>query len=200
MEPQPPALTPEEMSQLSGNEYSQLGQPQQVKVFGIMHLIFGGYGVLTLLWSLFVIIAGNPFLKLSGNTPEMQMQAKLEADMIGFTIAGTALHFVVTALIVTAGILLLKGRKSALKWSNYYACSSIGTKILTLIYSILIVIPMTQEMMKTTPGAAGLKGGFEAIMIGSMFVGFLIPLIYPVLSLILLNRPKVKTWFANRPD
>ncbi|MES2980692.1 MAG: hypothetical protein V4727_00130 [Verrucomicrobiota bacterium] len=189
------------MSQFSGGEYAQLGQPQQVKVFGIMHLIFGGYGVLVLVWSLFVIIAGNPFHKLAGNTPEMQVQAKLETDMVGFTIAGTALHFVVTVLIIIAGILLLKGRKSARKWSNYYAWSSIATKIYSLIFTLIVVVPMTQEMMKgTTSGAAAMKGGFEAIMIGSMLVGLLLPLIYPVLSLILLNRPYVKTWFSNQPD
>ncbi len=200
MEQQPPPITPEEMSHYTAGEYAQLGQPQQVKVLGIMHLVFGGIGVLTILWSLFVIIIGNPFLKLAGNTPEMQMQAKLEADMIGYTIAATVLMILVTVLIITAGVLLVKGRKNGLKWSNYYAWASIGTKIINVIVSIVYVLPMTQELMKqTTPSVGAMKGGFEAIMIGSMLMSFLIPLIYPVLTLILLNRPYVKTWFANQP-
>lgn len=199
MQEQPPALSPEEVAHLSATQYNHLGQPQTVKVFGILHLIFGGYGVLMLVWSLIVIIFGNPFLKLSGSSPEMDMQAKLQADMIGFTIAATGIYFVVTALIVIAGILLLKGRKSALKWSNGYAWSSIAYKLFSLAYTLLVVIPMTQEMMTTTPGSHALTGGVESIMIGTILVSFLIPLIYPVLSLILLNRPNVKTWLANQP-
>jgi hypothetical protein len=200
MEQQPPPITPEEMSHYTAGEYAQLGQPQQVKVLGIMHLVFGGIGVLTILWSLFIIFAGNPFLKLGGNTPEMQAQVKLQEDMIVYTIISTAFLILVTVLIITAGVLLVKGRKNALKWSNYYAWASIGTKIINIIVTIAYVVPMTTKMMeKSTPGMGAMKGGFEAIMIGSMLVGFLIPLIYPVLTLILLNRPYVKTWFANQP-
>jgi hypothetical protein len=36
-------------------------------------------------------------------------------------------------------------------------------------------------------------------MLASMIVTAVITLIYPVLTLILLNRSNVKTWFANQP-
>lgn len=200
MEQQPPPLTPEEMSQFAGMEYAQLGQPQQVKVFGIMHLVFGAYGVLAVLWSLYVALIGNPILKFAGNSPEIQLQTKLESQMFAYTVASTAFMALVTALIIVAGILLLKGRKSARKWSNGYAWLSIATKVINMVATIVYVVPMTTKMMgQSSPGVGAMMGNFEMIMIGSMMVGFLFSIIYPVLSLILLNRPNVKTWFENQP-
>jgi preprotein translocase subunit SecG len=38
------------------------------------------------------------------------------------------------------------------------------------------------------------------IMVGSMLVTFVVMSSYPIITLILLNRPKTKEWFANRPD
>jgi hypothetical protein len=198
---QPPPLTPQEISEFAGSEYAQLGQPQTVKVFGIMHLIFGGIGVLMVLWSLFVLIAGNPFLKLAGNSPQVEMQTKLQADMMSYTIASTALTVWVTGLMIVAGILLLKGRKSARKWSNCYAISSIAVKIINMVVQVVYVLPMMQKMISgMAPGAAGPGvGAMESVMLASMIVTAVITLIYPVLTLILLNRPNVKTWFANQP-
>ena len=40
----------------------------------------------------------------------------------------------------------------------------------------------------------------EMIMIGSMLVTFAVMAAYPILALVLLNRPNTKAWFANRPE
>lgn len=80
MEQQPPPLTPEEVARLSASEYAQLGQPQTIKIFGIIHLILGGLGVLMLLWSLVIIFYGNPFLALTGNTPQAQAQESFQNE------------------------------------------------------------------------------------------------------------------------
>lgn len=37
-------------------------------------------------------------------------------------------------------------------------------------------------------------------MIGGAVIGIVVGCIYPVLALILLNRPATKDWFANRPE
>lgn len=65
--------------------------------------------------------------------PKVEMQTKLQADMMSYTIGSTALAVWVTALMIVAGILLLKGRKSARKWSNCYAISSISVKIINMV-------------------------------------------------------------------
>jgi hypothetical protein len=166
-----------------------------------MHLIFGGFGVLMVIWSLFVLIAGNPFLKLAGNSPQVEMQTKLQADMMSYTIGSTALTVWVTGLMIVAGILLLKGRKSARKWSNCFAISSISVKIINMVVQVVYVLPMTQKMiseMSLTPTGPGV-GAMESVMLASMIGTAVITLVYPVLTLILLNRPSVKTWFANQP-
>ena len=50
------------------------------------------------------------------------------------------------------------------------------------------------------PGAASPGvGAMESVMLASMIGTAVITLVYPVLTLILLNRPNVKTWFANQP-
>ncbi len=199
---QPPPLSQEEINQLASQQYAQLGEPQPVKVLGIFHVIFGAIGALGSLWTIYVIVMGNPFLKMAGDNPGVDFQRKLEESTKVYTVIGTAFSVLVTALILTAGIQLLKKRKTALKWSNAYAWSSIGTKVLNLILSFIIVVPMTQKMMSEISGGAAAPPipGFGGIMYASMFGGFLFSIIYPVITLILLNRPNVKQWFANQPD
>jgi hypothetical protein len=197
---QPPPLSPEEVAHLSAKDYAHLGQPQTVKVFGIIHLIFGGYGVLMLLWTLVIIFYGNPLLALTGNTPEMQAQENLQKEMMGYTIVSTAVFALLTVIIIMAGMFLLKGRKRALKYSNWYAWLSIASKIMNVIVSFVYLLPMTREMITTSSSSAGLPASSMEIVMTSSLVGtFILGIIYPILSLILLNRPNVKTWFDNQP-
>jgi hypothetical protein len=91
--------------------------------------------------------------------PKVEMQIKLQADMMSYTIGSTALAVWVTALMIVAGILLLKGRKSARKWLNCYAISSISVKIINMVVSVLYVLPMTQKMISgMAPGGCGPRG------------------------------------------
>ena len=196
MQEQPPALSPEEVAHLSAREYAQLGQPQTVRVFGILHVVFGVFGVLMILWTLYVTVVGNPFMALAGNTPQTQMQTDLEREMMGYTVVSTAVFALITVLILIAGTLLLKGRKSALKFSNAYAWLSIGTKIINLSVYFLYVQPMTEDVMSSH--AYGMAGVQTTIIVVTL-ISILASMIYPVLTLVLLNRPMVKTWFDNQP-
>ncbi|MEP2776760.1 MAG: hypothetical protein ABJQ29_11230 [Luteolibacter sp.] len=200
---QPPPLTPEEIAAAQATNYSQIGEPQTVKIFGILHLVFGAFGVFSVVSGLIVIFIGNPFTALLPQTPELaaqaQAQAEMEKQMLPMNVVVTCLTIVVTFLIITAGITLLKKRRSALKWSNRYAISSIILKIITAILTVTVTYPAMKEFM-TPPSAAGSHGAFEAGMIGGMLIGVLIPVIYPILALVLLNRPNTKDWFASRPE
>lgn len=49
-----PPLTPQDIAVMQVAHYAQLGQPQTVKVFGIMRVIFAGFGLLGAVWSIFV--------------------------------------------------------------------------------------------------------------------------------------------------
>jgi hypothetical protein len=201
---QPPPLSPQEVAELAGKEYAQLGQPQTVKVFGILHVVFALFGFLSCAWALFVALVGNPFLGLGPKTPaaqaQAQAQAALQERMLPATLASTALTLVIAGLMLTAGILLLKKRRSGLKWSNRYAWTSLAGKVVNVVMMFVFTVPamkeMTDQMTKTTP----MPGAFGGIMVASMVVGVLIACSYPVLTLIFLNKPATKTWFANQPD
>ncbi len=200
MQEQPPALSPEEVARLSATQYANLGQPQTVKVFGILHVVFGVFGVLMTLWTLYVTFVGNPFLGLAGNTPQMRAQTELEKAMMGYTLVSTAVYALITVLILIAGTLLLKGRKSALKYSNGYAWLSIGSKVISAITYFTYVLPMSRDIIMTSSSSAGMAStSMELVMITTFLITLVISVIYPILTLVLLNRPKVKTWFANQP-
>jgi len=200
MQDQPPPLSPEEVASLSAVEYAHLGAPQTVKVFGIMHLIFGGLGAAATIWAIGISLFGNPMIKLMGNTPQAQMQVALQEKMQGVTIVSSVIMLIVTFLILHAGIALLKNRRNALTWSNRYAVASIIQKIINIILGLIYTAPLTKEMMAGTGAPPGVAVGImETFAVASTIGGGIISCVYPALALILLNRPVVKTWFANRP-
>jgi hypothetical protein len=204
MNPQPPSLTPQDIAAMQTAQYADLGQPQTVKVFGIMHVIFAGFGLLSAVWSIFVIVVGNPFLHFMPQTPEMAAQAKMqeamEQSMMPMTVISTILTVAVGLLMLRAGVLLLKKRRSGLPWSNRYACASLASKVVNIVLAFVYTMPTMKEMMASSmPKGASLPGGMEWIVIGSTLLTILAMSAYPVISLVLLNRPKTKEWFAAQP-
>lgn len=201
---QPPAYTPEQLAEAQSANQSQIGEPQTVKIFGVLHLVFGAYGVFSVLSGLVVIFFGNIFMKVFPQTPELAAQAQAQAEMndklMPMNIIATLLTIVVTAFIITAGVTLLKKRRSGLKWSNRYAISSIVMKIIVAVLTVTITYPAMKEMMQSQAPGGATSGAMEIGMIGGALIGVLLPVIYPILTLVFLNRPATKDWFANRPE
>jgi|AntRauTorckE6833_2_1112554.scaffolds.fasta_scaffold10430_2 hypothetical protein len=201
---QPPPLSPEEVSRHAESEYAQLGQPQAVKVFGILHVIFASFGIISVVWAIVASFAGNAFFafgsKSAAAQAQMQAQAEMQEQLLPATVISTILTAVIAALMLYAGILLLKKRRDALKWSNRYVWTSLAGKAANLVMFFIFTVPATKEMMHAaggTPGGPGMRH-LDTIMLVSGVVGILISCIYPVLTWILLNRPKTKAWFANQ--
>ena len=203
MEPQPPSLTPQDIAAMQAAQYADLGQPQTVKVFGIMHVIFAAYGLLMSVWTVFVLVVGNPFEKMFPQTPQMEAQVKaqaaMEEGMMPMTVISTVLTVIVAAIMLKAGILLLKKRGSGLRWSNRYAWSSLASKVVHIVLTFIYTVPAMEQMAAVTAGGVMPAGQMEMIMVGTMLVTFVVMSSYPIITLILLNRPKTKEWFANRP-
>jgi hypothetical protein len=107
-------------------------------------------------------------------------------------------------VMIVAGVKLLKKRRDALKWSNRYAWTSLAGKVVNLILAFLYTFPMMKEMTERmatgTPGAPAMPVAMSGIMVGSAVLTILVMCTYPVLSLILLNRPRTKEWFAAQPQ
>lgn len=204
MENQPPPLTPEEIAAAQTAQYADTGQPQVVKVFGIMHVLLGAYGVFSTLLAVAAMAGFNPLRALiakgASASAQTAQQTAMQSEMLPYSIGMTIIGIVTTIFIFTAGILILKKRRRGLKWSNRYAWVSLAGKVIGLIFTFLYTYPITMKMMSGSPGGSSMPGGMEWIMIGSMLFGIVITCVYPILALILLNRPRVKEWFDTQPD
>lgn len=203
MEQQPPSLTPQEIAARQDAEYAHIGQPQAVKIFGILHCVLGVYGVLTVAFAIMAMLGFNPFLamvpKTAATSAQMTQQASMQTEMIPVNIATTLIAVATTAFIITSGILMLKRRRSGLKWSNRYAWTSLLGKAVAAGVAFFYTYPMMKKITSGL-GSPGMPGAMEGVMIGSMVFGIVISCVYPILSLVLLNRPKTKEWFANQPE
>ena len=131
---------------------------------------------------------------------QAKAQAAMQEDMIPMTVISTILTVIVAAIMLKAGILLLKKRGSGLLWSNRYAWSSLASKVVNIVLTFIYTVPAMKQMASVTAAGVMPVGQMEMIMIGSMLAVFAVMSSYPILTLILLNRQKTKDWFANRPD
>lgn len=201
---QPPPLTPQEIAARQTAEYANVGQPQTVKIFGIMHLVLGAFGVLATIGAILVIFGINPILALIPKNPattaQMEQQASMQAEMMPMSIVTTLLSIATTVFIIMAGILMLKRRRSGLKWSNRYGWTSLFGKLVNTGVMMIYTFPMMKEMTPSPAGGSAIAGSMQAVMIGSMVFGIVITCVYPILTLVLLNRPKTKEWFAAQPE
>jgi len=200
---QPPPLTPQEMTARQTAEYANVGQPQTVKIFGIMHVIFAGFGFLSLIWTVILLTAGNPVFLFMPKTPEIAAQIKaqeaMQGQMMSVTVVSGLLTLVIGSIMLVAGIQLLKKRKAGLKWSNRYAWTSLAGKAVNIVLAFAFTMPAMKSSLASGGGSLPV-GAPEAIMIGSIVFGIVITCLYPILALVLLNRPKTKEWFAAQPE
>ena len=176
------------------------GTPSAVSVFGVLHIVFACLGVLTSVWGLVVAFVGNPFLSLQPAGPQMQAQIAMQSKMNPMTIANSLMALAVAVPMIIAGIKLVKKRHDGLKWSNRYAFSSLAVKAINLVLTVTILLPAMREMTRTVIGdsrvPAGMSGFMSGAMAGGAIIGVVLSAVYPSLSLILLNRPYIKAWFA----
>lgn len=177
-----------------------LGEPPAVKVFGILHLVFAGFGLIGAGWGLFVALVGNPFLKFSP-AGQMDAQIAMQTKISPMTITSGILSLLVAIPMIIAGVQLLKKRRNGLKWSNTYAWSSLGAKLINLVLAVTIMIPamqeMTQGMLASSKAPAAVSGMMSGFMAVGTIGGVVISCVYPILALVLLNRPATKAWFAT---
>lgn len=198
---QPPAWSPPPVP--TASEPPAI-DPPVVKVLGILHLVLAGIGCLGAVWGLVVALLGNPMLALAGGAgqdPAFQAQVAMQKRLLPMTLTSSALSLLVAVPMIVAGLRLLKRRRDGLKWSNLYAISSLGAKAVNLVLILLIMLPAMREMTRSLAGNAAsevqdVMGGFMA---AGAIGGLLISCVYPVVSLVLLNRTTVKEWFASRP-
>ena len=189
-------------------------RPTSVLVIAIFHFIFGGFGLIGALAGLVIgilmiaqpkppagfVVASNPptfadqTMYMVSNVPFWK-----EASL-GFAVLGLALSII----LLVAGIGLLSMKPWARFLSIGYAAASILLQCCSLFYTIAYVTPAQIAMYDQMPPAAGMAGAQAqsiasisktAISVGQ-FAG-LLGLIYPVIVLIVMSRPKVGAAFRG---
>lgn len=154
-------------------------RPISVMIFGILNIGFGMLGLVSLLVSMVFMshmnAAGNPILQKMNENPQYVAWTK-----ISFPLGGIASIVVLAAGI---GLLLLQ---------NWARIASIGYGIYTilgcLVGSIVMINVFSTIMPHNANGPAGIV--MMAPMIGAFF-GMALSLVYPILLIIFMTRPKV---------
>ncbi len=180
-------------------------EPAAVRVFGILHLVLAGLGVLMSLWAFFSNRVNALFF--DAGSPEMKAQAAYMNQLEWVSIMSGVFLAVLAGLLLHSGILLVRSRPDGVQWSHRYAWTSIGTKLFSLVITVAFVLPAMQRMMDDAmgmapgmpPGAADQFAGMMKTMTAVSTVATpLISCIYPALALFFLSRPQVKEWAGLR--
>jgi hypothetical protein len=185
-----------------------MGDPPEVKVLAILHLVFAGFAIAGAGLGIIGHVFGNPLMKLFPHAPgmeaQMEAQAALQEKMAPATYTTMILGVIVAIPMIIAGIQMLRKRRSGLKWSNRYGWCSLGDKVVRLYLTAVITVPAMNEMVKPVmpkgPTPVPIEKIMSVVMVGSAYFGVVIACVYPLVTLILLNRRSTKEWFASLPE
>ncbi|MCW1926588.1 hypothetical protein OKA05_28810 [Luteolibacter arcticus] len=180
--------------------------PQVVKIFGILHLVFAGLGIILGIWGFFSMKFTTMIQGMSPNDPSMVVQRKYAEDLWPVTVMNSTFLLGLAALLLVAGLKLVYSKPDGVMWSNRYAWTSITTKIISLVVVLTYVLPLSNRMMGEIVGnTRGLPAGAAGMMTGMIksmtsiatIATPVISCVYPLLALYFLSRPAVKNWVAN---
>jgi hypothetical protein len=168
-------------------------RPTAVTVFGILHIVFAGLGVIGLLANVFLLFAKpdllkqNPAVKLMEDNPAYANWVKLSIPI----------GLVNCCILLAAGIGLLALKEWARKLSIFYGIYALILAVvnMTFAYVFLLRPMMEQAARQNGPEAAGAIGGVFEAGIGGCFA-----LVYPILVLAFMTRPGIKAAFRPAAD
>lgn len=156
-------------------------RPTSVTVFGVLNIVFAGFGIIGVIAAIVMFAtmdeSSNPIVRIMRESPGFAAWMKLSLP----------LNLAATAALLTSGIGLLGMRSWARKLTLGYAIYAIVFGVIgTAVNAMCVMGPMLEEASHLEgPEAAGAMGG----AIGGT-VGGCIGLIYPILLLVFLTRPK----------
>ena len=182
-------------------------EPKRIKIFGIIHIVFGGMGLLRSVFGVIMMFFQEWFTRLTseaqGQSEELvELQIQMQRDLAPFSWISLGVGIVVSILVLRAGLALVRRRKTALKSSNTYVWASIFAKALGFVLFFVVVGPILNQTFEglIDPSISGATTVINTMKITTMVAGVVIPLvaaIYPVMTLIMLNKPDVKE-FLNQ--
>ena len=160
--------------------------PKSLSVCGILNIVFGALGVLTVLSNVLMQASGafksNPAYQVMEKFPEVQLYTKV-------MLVPTLLFGI---LAIVAGIHLMKAREWARKASIAYALWSL-LGIAGGIWMNHKIVPAMMEAMSKSPGLNENAAMIAKSAVGvGVYAGMIMGSIYPIALLILMTRPRVR--------
>lgn len=172
--------------------------PAQIRVLAILHLVFGGIGLIGTAFGLVMQVFSKSILAGSGEAgPEVKMQQAMAAAGQTHQYLSAGFSVLLAILLLVAGVGLLKNKLTGLKVSNVYAWISIASKVALGVLFFTHVLPALNTAIEGMLGSAakadqGVLSIAKMTMVVSGVVTPLVSCIYPILVLVLLNRESVR--------
>ena len=168
-------------------------RPTVVTVFGILNIVFAVLGVLGALFTLFVLkvmpVANNPVLQWINEN----------AILMTWTNVSIALGVAAAACLLAAGIGLLMMKRWARVLSIAYGIYTIIAGVIGVVLTLVLLCKPLLDIdiagKSRGPEIAGAIGGAVGGTIGSC--GGCFGLIYPILLIIFMTRPRVVAAFQS---
>lgn len=181
--------------------------PEQVspvpKVFGIIHLVYGGLGGLMALLSFgtskILELTSKPIIQqaeAAGKSPDAYLAAIDEVTK--YSMIDGALKLILSVILIIAGINLIKYRLKGAKLSKIWAIARILVAIFVTIISSKASIAVSREQFALMGDEAASMGKMmESMATMGIVMGILTLSIYPIVTLIFMTRPKVIASLKN---
>ncbi len=156
------------------------------KVFGILHIIYGGFGIISSALAPFA----SKTIKFNGLENNEQLKQLVEnfaesTKMI--TYADAVVRFGLSVLIIMAGIQLLKYKKKGVQMTKIFY-------IIRIIALVAVTVAMRSHLVDYMDNISKLLNSPNILpsLPVQLIIGILMASIYPVIALIMLTRKNVQ--------
>ena len=164
------------------------GKSTWSKVIGIISIVFGGLGLLCQSVSMTI----NAFTK---SVAYRQGAYNARPEWFStYLIVSSVVGIVVSVLLLSGGICLLRRRRSGRSLHVTYGILAIATTIITQIISVVFIYP---PMFHSLVGSNVAEIGEKAGTIGGIIFGAVYSLAYPIFLLVWFSRKRIKQEVAT---
>lgn len=164
------------------------------KVFGIIHIIYAGLGILTAAASVGAVAAMKAFIP-EGQAKELDTMLKAYESMANYAYVDVLIKVIFGIVLIVAGIGLLKKKSWSVGLSIFW---SIARMVTMIVFTIVLAGPTKafQEKVQAASSGGAEMQEFQQMATGiGNIVGVVMVCIYPVLCIIFLSKKRVKQSF-----